>query len=320
MMRGLWLEDRQLSYRDDLPVPTPPQGEALVKVRLGGVCATDLEMVQGYYPFRGVPGHEFVGEIAAPAPDGWQAGQRVVGEINATCGKCRECRSGRSRHCARRTVLGILGRHGAFAEYLSLPLENLHRVPEEVPDEVAVFTEPLAAALEVVEQVAVLPEDRVLVVGAGRLGQLVASVLALTGCDLHVLARSPRQVELLQQRGIGVWSAQQVPERSLDIAVEASGSPAGFEIARRALRPRGTLVLKSTYAGDLTANFSAVVVDEITLIGSRCGPFPPAIELFKRGVVDPRPLIDGRYRLEQGLQAFELSAQRGKLKVLLETR
>jgi len=316
-MRALWLEDQQLSFREDLPFPSPGPGEALVKVRLAGICATDLEMVRGYYPFRGVPGHEFVGEIAAPAPDGWQVGQRVVGEINAACGICRECRSGRPRHCEQRTVLGIKGRNGAFAEYLSLPVENLHRVPEEVPDEMAVFTEPLAAALEVLEQVAVLPGDRALVVGAGRLGQLIASVLALTGCDLHVLARSLRQIELLQQRGISVWNPEQVPERSLDLAVEASGSPVGFEIARRSLRPRGTLVLKSTYAGDLTANFSAVVVDEITLVGSRCGPFPPALDFLKKGLVDPRPMIDGRYPLEEGSQAFELSARRGILKVLL---
>ncbi len=317
-MRALWLEQRELSYRTNIALPTPPRGEALVRLRLGGICATDLEMVQGYYPFTGIPGHEFVGEIAAAAEAPQRVGERVVGEINAVCGVCEACRTGRPTHCQQRTVLGISQRNGVFAEYLSLPLENLHPVPEGVPDEAAVFTEPLAAALEIQEQIPVPPDARVLLVGAGRLGQLVARTLALTGCELSVVVRNSHQKTLLEACGIRTIRPEDTPDGRMDIVVEATGSPAGFELARRAVRPRGTLVLKSTYAGSLTANFSALVVDEITLVGSRCGPFAPALRLLAAGMVDPTPLIMGRYPLSQGERAFEESSRPGVLKILLE--
>lgn len=317
-MRALWLENQSLTYREDLPQPIPPAGEALVRVRLAGVCATDLELVRGYYPYRGVPGHEFVGEVVSAPEVAW-IGRRVVGEINAVCGECESCRNGRPTHCERRTVLGILNRNGAFAEYLTLPLANLHPVPENVPDDAAVFTEPLAAALEIGQQVHIRPGDRVLVVGAGRLGQLIAQTLALSGCDLYVLARHPNQIALLARRGIRTLNEAEMPIRRMDVVIEATGSPSGFEIARRAVRPRGTLVLKSTYAGNLEVNFSAIVVDEVTLVGSRCGPFPPALKLLEMGLVDPSPLIEARYPLEQGVAAFEHAARPGVLKVLLKT-
>jgi threonine dehydrogenase-like Zn-dependent dehydrogenase len=197
-------------------------------------------------------------------------------------------------------------------------VENLHEVPDGVTDEAAVFTEPLAAALEIQEQIQIRPAQRVLVVGAGRLGQLVARTLALSGCELSVVVRHARQTELLQLAGIRGCHEEDVPERKMDVVVEATGSPAGFELARRAVRPRGTMVLKSTYAGDLTANFSAVVVDELTLVGSRCGPFSPALTLLANRLVDPTPLIQARYRLEDGLAAFDQAASPGVLKVLLE--
>lgn len=317
-MQGLWLEDRRMDFRSDLPVPTVQAGEALVRLRLGGVCATDLEMVQGYYPFSGVPGHEFVGEIVV-APDApHRVGERVVGEINVVCGQCEACREGRRSHCERRTVLGISRRNGAFADFFCLPLENLHRVPDGVSDEAAVFTEPLAAALEILEQVAIRPSQRVLLVGAGRLGQLVARVLALSGTGLLVAARDARQRALLEECGINTCGLEAVRPGKFDLVVEATGSPAGFELARRAVRPRGTLVLKSTYAGNLSANFSALVVDEITLVGSRCGPFAPALQLLAAGRVDPTPLVSGRYPLAEGLRAFEHSARQGVLKILLD--
>jgi threonine dehydrogenase-like Zn-dependent dehydrogenase len=316
-MTGLWLEDRQLSLRENLLRPAQASGEALVRVRMAGVCATDLEMVRGYYPFTGILGHEFVGEVAAAPEPGW-AGQRVVGEINAACGECEPCRAGRPTHCARRNVLGILNRNGAFAAFLSLPLVNLHRVPESVPDECAVFTEPLAAALQVQEQAPVRPTDRVLVIGAGRLGQLIAQTLALTGCELSVVARHPQQVALLMERGIRTVQAKEVADRSQDMVVEATGTPGGFEMACQAVRARGTIVLKSTYAGNVEINLSAVVVDEITLIGSRCGPFGPALRLLAEGRVDPRPLIAARYPLSQAVQAMQQAAQPGVLKVLIE--
>lgn len=317
-MRGVWLENKELSIRDDLSLPRLSNGEALLRIRLAGICATDLEMVRGYYPFTGIAGHEFVGEVVqAPEYPAWE-GLRVVGEINLSCGNCQTCREGQPNHCEQRSVLGILNRNGVFAEFTSLPLVNLHRVPDSVSDEAAVFCEPLAAALEILEQVAIRPSDRVLVVGAGRLGQLIAQVLALTGCSLHVVVRHPEQKEILARRGIRAVNETDISERKYDLVVEATGSPAGFSLARSSVRPRGTLVLKSTFSGEVLLNLSPVVVDEITLVGSRCGPFGPALRLLEEGRIDPTPLIAARYPLEQALIAFEQAARPGVLKVLLE--
>jgi len=313
-MKALWLEKNKVDLRD-VAQPSKP-GEALVRIRLAGICSTDLELVKGYYPYTGVLGHEFVGEIVS-CEDQTRVGQRVVGEINATCGQCAACQNGRSSHCENRSVLGIVERDGVFAEYTTLPLENLHHVPSSVPDEKAVFTEPLAAALEIQQQIQIHPSDRVLLIGAGRLGQLIAQTLALTGCDLGVVARHADQKRLLKTRGIGLVSAEAVQPRGWDIVVEASGSPEGFTLARKAVRPRGRLVLKSTYKGDMQVNFSSIVVDEITIIGSRCGPFAPALRLMEEKVVDPFTLIAAEYRLDEGLKALEEAAQAGVLKVLL---
>lgn len=313
-MKGVWLEDRRLRLRDDLPVPEPPAGEALVRVLAAGICNTDLELVRGYYPYTGVPGHEFAGEVMS---DGALAGKRVVGEINAVCGDCRACRAGRRSHCERRTVLGIVNRHGAFAEYLTLPVENLHVIPDGVTTEVAVFTEPLAAALEIQEQVAIAPTMRVLVVGDGKLGQLVAQTLALTGCDLVVSGRHEAKLDLLRRRGIATVTPGGIAAGAFDVAVECTGNPEGFAVAQRALRPRGTLVMKSTYADKLTLDASAVVVHELTLIGSRCGPFPKALALLAAGQVDVLPLVSARYPLDRALDAFEHAQRPGTLKVLL---
>jgi 2-desacetyl-2-hydroxyethyl bacteriochlorophyllide A dehydrogenase len=317
LVKALWLEDRTLSLRD-VPIPNAlAAGEALIRVRLSGVCGTDLELVRGYYPYTGVLGHEFVGEVIE-APDAEWIGARVVGEINAACGTCATCRAGRPTHCEDRTVLGIVGRDGVHAEYTSLPMANLHRVPDSVPDEAAVFTEPLAAALEITEQVHVEPTDRVLLVGAGRLGQLIAQVLALTGADLRAVARHESQRELLRAREIATIDDGDVAPRSYDVVVEATGSPSGLDLARAAVRPRGTLVLKSTYAGEVTLDLSPFVVDEITIVGSRCGPFAPALRLLEAGDVDPRPLIAARYPLDQAVEAMRHAAERGVTKVLLE--
>jgi len=323
-MKALWLENRQLRLRDDVPLPAKP-GEVLVKVRLGGVCGTDLEMVKGYYPFTGIPGHEFVGEVVA-LPGGGQnreilesrwVGKRVVGEINASCGTCEQCRGGRPTHCENRTVLGILNRDGVFAEYVNLPLENLHLVPDSVSDEAAVFVEPLAAALEIQQQVQIKPTDRILLVGAGRLGQLIAQTLALTGADLRVVARHPLQQKLLTDRGINLIDEADVQAWRYDVVVEATGSTAGFDLARKAIRPRGTFVLKSTYKGEMTLNLSPVVVDEITIIGSRCGPFAPALRLLEKKEVDPTVLIAAEFGLTDGLRAFEEAEKRGMLKIVI---
>ncbi|HEY2092351.1 MAG TPA: alcohol dehydrogenase catalytic domain-containing protein [Thermoanaerobaculia bacterium] len=294
-MKCAWLENRTLTYRNDLPLPIAGAGEALVRVLVAGICNTDIELTRGYYPYGGVPGHEFVGEFE---------GKRVVGEINASCGACEACVHGRRTHCERRTVLGIKDRNGAFAEYLVLPVENLHVVPDTVDNEAAVFTEPLAAALEIQEQVHIEPDDRVLIVGNGKLGRLIAASLALTGCRLTVIGREHGEIA----------------PRSFDVVVECSGNADGFTLARNAVRPRGTIVMKSTYAGDLTFNASALVVDEITLLGSRCGPFAPALQLLAERKIDPRPMIHARYSLNDVQAAFEHAQQPGVLKVILDIR
>ncbi|MEM9538192.1 MAG: alcohol dehydrogenase catalytic domain-containing protein [Cyanobacteria bacterium P01_E01_bin.42] len=315
-MQGLWLENNRLQFRRDIPLPQISEEEALVRVVRAGICNTDLELIRGYYPYAGVLGHEFVGVVE----EGSEAlkGRRVVGEINAACGLCSMCLRGMPTHCTNRSVLGIVDRNGAFADYLQLPVANLHPIPENVSADEATFTEPLAAALEIQEQVKIGSGDRVLLVGDGKLGQLVAQTLALTGCDLLVVGRHEDKLARLGDRGIKTGLKDAIKWRSFDLAVECTGNPEGFELARRALRPRGVLVLKSTYADRLTLNASDLVVDEITLIGSRCGPFDKALKLLERGEVDVRALIQARFPLENGLEAFELAQQRGVLKVLLE--
>jgi threonine dehydrogenase-like Zn-dependent dehydrogenase len=314
-MKGLWLENQQLQLLTDIPIPQPPSGEALVRVLSAGICNTDLELIRGYYPYKGILGHEFVGVVEDGPGD--LINKRVVGEINASCGRCRFCLRGEPTHCENRSVLGIVNRNGAFADYLCLPIENLYPVPDNVPTEVATFTEPLAAALEIQQQVKIYPGDRVLVVGDGKLGQLVAQTLALTGCDLLAVGRHEEKLANLRARGINTGMAIAVEKGKFDIVVECTGNPEGFNIARRALRPRGTLVLKSTYAGNLSLDASSLVVDEITLIGSRCGRFAPALELLAQEKVDVKPLIYDRYPLSEGLAAFERAQMRGVMKVLL---
>jgi threonine dehydrogenase-like Zn-dependent dehydrogenase len=315
-MKALWLENNKTSLRD-VPPPRKPK-EALIKIRKAGICSTDLELVKGYYPYTGILGHEFVGEVVEAEDRSW-IGQRVVGDINVVCHQCEQCLNGRSTHCENRTVLGIINRDGTFAEFTQLPIVNLHRVPDSVPDEMAVFTEPLAAALEIQQQVHIYPTDRVLVIGAGRLGQLIAQTLALTGCDLRVVARHAHQQNLLQARGIRVITEEEIKPWRWDIVVEATGSPSGFSLARQAIRPRGTLVMKSTYKGETSVNFSSIVVDEINIVGSRCGPFEPALRLMESRQVDPTVLITNEFKLAEALKAFERAAEAGVLKVLIET-
>ncbi len=314
-MQAVWLENQKISVRD---IPRPVKAdEALIRIRRAGICSTDLELVKGYYPFTGVLGHEFVGDVLE-APDKTWLGQRVVGEINAWCGECEQCRAGRPTHCERRTVLGIVSRDGVFADYTCLPVANLHRVPKSIPDEQAVFTEPLAAALEIQQQIQIKPTDRVLLIGAGRLGQLIARTRALTGCGLRVLARHAKQQKLLANHGIAAIDEQDIEPRRWDVVIEATGSADGFALARKAVRPRGTLVLKSTYKGDVSVNLSSMAVDEINLLGSRCGPFEPALHLLETHLVDPTDLITGSYKISEVLRAFEQASQSGVLKILFE--
>jgi len=310
------LYDGELKLLPDYPRPKPPPGEALIRVSLAGICNTDLEIAKGYIGFQGVLGHEFVGIVEAAAEAGW-LGKRVVGEINCYCGECPLCRRGLFTHCPERTTLGIWGRDGAFAEYLTLPLANLHPLPEEIRDEDAVFVEPLAAALEIVEQIQVKPTDRVILLGDGKLGLLVAQVLALQGCDLLVVGHHAHKLELLNRRGIATHLGESSLKGSFDIVVDCTGKPEGFTQALALLRPRGTLVLKSTYHGEAEVDLSQLVIDEITLVGSRCGPFVPALELLRRGLVDVASLISATLRLDEGIRAFQLAGKRETLKVLL---
>ncbi len=314
-MKSLWLENNKIDLREVAQTRKP--NEALIKIRKAGICSTDLELVKGYYPYTGILGHEFVGEVVEADDASW-IGQRVVGEINVVCNRCEQCLNGRPTHCEHRTVLGIVNRDGTFAEFTQLPITNLHRVPDSVPDEMAVFTEPLAAALEIEQQVQIKPTDRVLLVGAGRLGQLIAQTLALTGCNLRVVARHAHQHSLLKARGIGIISEEDIQPWRWDIVVEATGSSGGFALARKAIRPRGTLVMKSTYKGEMNVNFSSIVVDEINILGSRCGPFEPALRLMESRQVDPTVLIDNEFKLQDALKAFERAAETGVLKVLVE--
>lgn len=323
-MRAAVVGDHGLIVRDDYPLPEAHSNEALIRVRLAGVCATDIELLRGYKGgFRGVLGHEFVGEVvAAPADPTWE-GRRVVGEINVGCGKCSLCQRGLGKHCRQRTSLGIIGRDGAFAEYTLLPIQNLHAVPDHVPDEMAVFAEPLAAAYELLEQAAIGPGQRVAVLGDGRLGLLCAFVLAQTGCDLTVIGRNPEKLALLA--GTGAHTVLAIPAAldalaadPADIVVDATGARDGFFTALRLVRPLGALMLKSTFVDRLEAfDLSQLVVDEITIIGSRCGPFTPALAALADGRIDPRPLIHAEYNLDEAAQAIAHAGAKGVLKVLI---
>lgn len=314
-MKGIWLENNKIELKQNLSIPQPSSGEALVKVLRAGICNTDLELIRGYYPYKGILGHEFVGIVEQG--DDTLVNQRVVGEINASCGECYYCKNGMPTHCENRTVLGIVNRNGAFAEYLTLPLKNLHPIPDSIPTDIATFTEPLAAALEIQEQVKITPNHRVLVIGDGKLGLLVAQTLALTGCDLFVIGRHAEKLEILNNKGIKTGFVEQIIPKSFDIAVECTGNKDGFAIALNALRPRGILVLKSTYADKLTLDMSAIVVNEITIIGSRCGPFDKALKLLETEKIDVTSLITATYSLSEGITAFNHATQKGVLKILL---
>jgi threonine dehydrogenase-like Zn-dependent dehydrogenase len=309
---ALKLVDIALSRRD---------GEALVRVTMAGICNTDLEIIRGYADFSGTLGHEFTGVVEA-SPDKSQVGRRVVGEINVGCGHCKLCLRGDPRHCLKRAALGIHARDGAFAEYLSLPAQNLRFVPENVSDRQAVFTEPLAAACEVLDQVAIGPDSRVAVIGDGKLGQLIARVIATTGCDLTLVGKHAEKLALAARAGIRSVALADLtmnPASRFDFVVEASGSASGLRLALDLVRARGAIILKSTFQGEVSLDTSRIVVDEISLIGSRCGRFEAALDLLAAGQVDVEPLIAGEFKLADGLAAMEEAQRPGVLKILLAT-
>jgi 2-desacetyl-2-hydroxyethyl bacteriochlorophyllide A dehydrogenase len=314
---GVWLENNKLSVRDDIEIPRPASDEALVRVVKAGICATDLELVNGYYPFTRILGHEFVGEVIECPSNASLVSQRVTAMINIACGECRQCRNDRPHHCEKREVLGIKEHHGAFAEFLTVPIANIIAVPNGISDEAAVFIEPLAAALRIHEQILVTQKDKVLVLGGGKLGQLIAQSFAQTGCLLQVAARYPNQILLLDSRGIISIHEDSIPPQQYDLVVEVTGTPDGFSLAQRAVRPEGIIVLKSTFKENTSVDLSAAVVNEITVIGSRCGLFEPAVRLLMKQGVDPTILIEHQYPLTDALAAFEKAAAPGAMKILL---
>jgi len=316
-MKALEFDGEKLDLKD---VPKPSaSGEALIRVVLSGICNTDLEIVKGYAEFRGTLGHEFVGIVEACDEEPGMIGKRVVGEINVGCGECPLCAGGDPRHCETRTVLGIHGRNGCHAEYVSLPVRNLLEVPDAVPDELAVFTEPLAAAYGITERVEIGPETRVAVIGDGKLGILCAWSLSRRARHLHLIGKHQSKLNAAgtdSVEGVLLEDAEKL-KRHFDVVVEASGSKGGLQTAIDLLRPKGKLILKSTVHGSVEWEPWRVVVDEISVIGSRCGRFAPALELLKDGSVDVRRLISSEFPLAQGLEAFEAAAEPGVLKVLL---
>ncbi len=314
-MRALHWDGEEVRRVDDYPEPKVGAGEALLRVRLAGICSTDQQIFKGYMGFTGVPGHEFVGEVLEGPPE-WR-GKRVVAEINFACGACDACAAGMGRHCPTRRVLGILNADGAFAERVAVPVACLHEVPEGVSDEAAVFTEPLAAAFEILEQVPVTGDTRALVLGDGKLGLLCAWVLGQAGADTTLVGKHPGKLERVAGAGVRTVLLDEFQPQAYDVVVEATGSERGLASAMECVRPRGTLVLKSTVAAQHRLSLAPLVIHEVSVVGSRCGPFGPALEALAKGA-PVQALIDGRYSLDDGLEAIDRASTRDVLKVLLE--
>ncbi|MCC6794964.1 MAG: alcohol dehydrogenase catalytic domain-containing protein [Candidatus Hydrogenedentes bacterium] len=300
----------------DSPRPDPPKSEAVIRVLMAGICNTDIELARGYMNFRGIPGHEFVG-IVEQCDDPALIAKRVVGEINSVCHACDFCKRNMPHHCANRTVLGILGRAGAFAEYVSLPIENLDVVPDAIPNEIAVFTEPVAAAFRIHEQIDVNPGDRVIVLGDGKLGLLCAQVMRLKSNQVQCIGKHTDKLKTLDNLGIETRTPNDPLEPNADIVVEATGSADGLKRALQLVRPEGAIILKTTVAHETALDFSLPVINEVRIIGSRCGPFPPALDALAKGSVRVSPMIHATYALEDAIAALEHAQRPGVLKVLL---
>ncbi len=316
-MKALIYENNHLKLDKNFPKPERKPGEVLIRVLTAGICSTDLEIMKGYKNFSGVLGHEFIG-VVEEADKSDLKGKRVAGEINCGCGQCEYCLRGNPAHCPHRTVPGILGRNGTMAEYCVLPKENIHVVPDTLPTREAVFAEPLAAALAITRDVHIKPTASVLVIGDGKLGLLIAQVLKLTGCSLLVAGRHPEKLNILEKMDIAVCLEKELflPEKT-DIVVECTGTPQGAVRAVEYVKPGGHIILKSTFKGSGSLDLTSLVVNEITLTGSRCGPFAPALRLLARKLVHTAPLLDREFPLDQGIDAFAYAAEKGRLKVLI---
>ena len=315
-MKALRFDGKKLNYIPDYP--KPHSDEALVKVSLAGICGTDLEILQGYMSYEGILGHEFVG-VVEDAKNKDLIGKRVVGEINVGCQSCDECKKGNVRHCPNRTVLGILNRDGAFAQYLSLPEKNLHVIPDSISDRQAVFIEPLAAAFEIKEQISLKPEWKVAIVGDGRLSQLICSVLKITCQNITCFGRHQNKLDRLKRLGIQTRiGIDHDDEFTFDLVVEVTGSNSGFLDSMKLVKPKGTVILKSTIASKENLDLTSAVVNEITLVGSRCGPFRPAINALASGIISVDDLIESEFPLEKFQEAFDDAKKSNMLKVVLK--
>jgi len=314
-VRALRWDGSRLALARDVASPIPAEGDALVRVALAGICRTDLEITRGYLEFRGTLGHEWVGRVEA-AGDPSLIGRRVVGDINFACGRCALCAAGLDRHCPTRRVLGIVGADGAFADLVVVPERNLHIVPDGVPDAAAVFTEPLAAAFEILDQVGAVAGARAAVLGAGKLGLLVGQVLKRAGADVVVSARHPAQRARADRLGL----ARGEPAPGADLVVDATGAADGLRQALTLVRPRGTVVLKTTVASEHRLDLAPAVINEITIVGSRCGRFPPALDALAGADVAVEPMIDAVVPLDDALTGFERAAAKGAMKIVLDAR
>ena len=314
-MRAVHLSGHEVSFRDDYPEPKPGEHDVVVRVIRAGVCETDLQLMQGYMGFEGVLGHEFVG-IAESGP---LAGQRVVGEINCSCFDCPTCRSGLPTHCPNRSVIGILNHDGAFADRIAVPQKNLHAVPDSLTTDIAVFVEPVAAAFQILRQQLVRPGQSVVVLGDGRLGNLCAQVLQNFGCNVTVVGKHSSKLTVLDELGIPTVHLDDAdPKRETDIVVDCTGSATGLPTALQFVSPWGKVILKTTVAGEQTLALAPIVIDEVSVIGSRCGPFPDAIAALTAGQVQVESLISARYPLKDGPEALQVTASQPVLKVLLD--
>jgi len=314
-MQAVYLSGREVEFRTDHPEPEPAAHEVIVRVVRAGICETDLQLMHGYMGFAGVLGHEFVG-IAESGP---LAGKRVVGEINCSCFECETCRSGLPTHCPNRSVLGILNHDGAFAERVAVPQKNLHAVPDSMSTDVAVFVEPVAAAFQILRQQLMQPGQTVVVLGDGRLGNLCAQVLNWFGCRVTVVGKHPEKLAVLSQMDIEtVLLSDARFNHDIDIIVDCTGSPTGLPTALQFVRPWGTIILKTTVAGEQSLALAPIVIDEVSVIGSRCGPFPDAIAALNAGQVRVEPLISGRFPLREGVEALHATASQPVLKMLLD--
>jgi threonine dehydrogenase-like Zn-dependent dehydrogenase len=314
-VRALRWDGTRLALARDVVLAARGPGEAVVRVHLAGICRTDVEITRGYLDFRGTPGHEWVGHVEAADDAAW-IGARVVGEINLACGTCSTCQAGLARHCPTRRVTGIVGADGAIAEWLTVPASVLHRVPGGMPDREAVFTEPLAAAWEIVEQLGTVAGAETVVLGDGKLGLLAAQVLGAAGARVRLAGRHAEK--LTRARALGIHTGE--PARGADLVVDATGSPDGLVAALTLVRPRGTVVLKTTVAVEHRLALAAAVIDEVTIVGSRCGPFAPALAALADGRVAVAPLIDAVYPLDDAVAAVARAASPGTLKVLVDTQ